>query len=95
MKSWFKTWWPARKQAQTPEEAELLLMDRGTAEIAARLLRRAELHDKGNHYLRACAALDRVAAENIRRLELKAGTDMGVWQDRRYRCLCLLREGNK
>jgi uncharacterized alpha-E superfamily protein len=82
-----------RKQAQTPAEAEHLLLDRSTAEIAARLLRRAELHDKGNDYLRRCAALDRVAAENMRRLELRAGTDMGEWLERRDLCLRLLREG--
>jgi hypothetical protein len=93
MKSWFKGWFKPT-HIQTPEEAEHLLSHRSTAEIAARLLRRAELHGGHNsHYLRRCAALDRVAAENMRRLELSSGRDICEWLDRRDLCLRLLREG--
>jgi hypothetical protein len=93
MKSWFKGWF-SQPNTQTPEEVEHLLWNRSTAEISARLLRRAELHAKcSDAYLRRCAALDRVAAENLRRLELKTGTHMGEWLDRRDLCLRLLREG--
>lgn len=80
---------------QSPQEIERLLWDRSTAEIAARLLRRAELHDQdGRHYLRRCAALDRVAAHKIQQLEQQAGSDMANWQQRRDTCLRLLREGH-
>lgn len=93
MKGWFKAWFSTPKQ-QTPEEAERLLLHRSTAEIAARLLRRAEIHATSpHHYLRRCAALDRVAAENMRRLELSSGRDIMDWLDRRDLCLRLLREG--
>lgn len=93
MKAWFMNWM-ARKTPQTPEELEQLLSDRSTAEIAARLLRRAELHDQSDRYLRRCSSLDRVAAENIRRLELRANPGgISQWMERRDLCLRLLREG--
>ena len=82
-----------KRVEQTPAQAEHLLQDRSTAEIAARLLRRAELHEQGNAYLQRCAVLDRVAAENMRRLVRDAGGDMAEWVERRDLCLRLLREG--
>ncbi len=79
--------------AQTAEQSYNLLQDRSSAEIAARLLRRAELFEaQGDAFLKRCAALDKVAAENIRRLENEKGV-MSEWLDRRDLCLRLLREG--
>ena len=91
MKNWFKSWF-ATAPTHTCEQAELLLQDRSTAEIAARLMRRAELHDEGNAYLQRCAVLDRVAADNMRRLVRDAGMDIPEWVERRDLCLRLLRE---
>ena len=93
MKSWFKGWLSTTPK-QTPEEIERLLSGRSTAEIAARLLRRAELHvQDGRAYLVQCAVLDRIGAENIRKLEAKSSSDLGAWLERRDLCLRLLREG--
>lgn len=84
-----------KRVEQTPAQLEHLLRDRSTAEIVARLLRRAELHlaPGADSYLPRCSALDCVAAENMMRLEQKAGTDMVEWRGRRDLCLRLLREG--
>lgn len=82
-----------KRVEQTPENAYQLLHTRSTAEIAARLLRRAELHYGATPYLQMCASLDKVAAENMMRLEQQAGTDMVEWRTRRDMCLRLLREG--
>jgi hypothetical protein len=92
MKNWFKGWFTTASK-KTPEQVEDMLWNRSTAEIAARLLRRAELHRKGGDYLRMCAVLDRVAADNILKLESQDGKCMGAWLERRDLCLRLLREG--
>lgn len=92
------TWWNrkwAPKPAQSAEESFSLLQHRESAEIAARLLRRAELFENsGQEYLKRCAALDKVAAENMRLLVLRDPTEqIGTWLDKRDLCLRLLREG--
>lgn len=95
MNKWFKRWFE-KPQMQSCEEVERLLCDRSTAEIAARLLRRAELHAACDQaYLKRCSALDKVAAENIRKLEGQNNKCMSEWLDRRDLCLRLLREGHK
>ena len=85
--------WFGKAPNQSPEEIERLLNNRTSAEIAARLLRRAELHGNSDDYHRRCAVLDRVAAEQIRKLESMTSADLGAWDDRRDMCLRLLREG--
>lgn len=96
IKNWFRPKAsPSLTELSRLSDLEVKLASRCTAEIAARLLRRAELHDKENTYLRACSVLDRVAAENIRTLEGQNGKCMGDWLARRDMCLRLLREVKK
>lgn len=45
------------------------LMDRSSAEIAARLINRARLHEEQGGYASRCSPLDLVAAERIMALE--------------------------
>jgi hypothetical protein len=91
---WNRVWTPV--PVQTVQEMHQLLKDRSSAEIAARLLRRAELFESGSDdFLKRCAALDRVAAERIHRVTLNDPTqDVSKWLDARDLCLRLLREGS-
>jgi hypothetical protein len=94
MVNWLNRKW-ASKPRQSAEEAFSLLQHRSSAEIAARLLRRAELFERSHdNFLKKCAALDKVAAENMRQLVLNdANQQIGEWLDKRDLCLRLLREG--
>lgn len=81
---------------QTAEQAYDLLCNRSSAEIAARLLRRAELFENSkDDFLKRCTALDKVAAEQMERLVGLANPykDIQPWRDARDNCLNNLREG--
>jgi len=85
-----------KQPAQTAEHTYDLLRNRSSAEIAARLLRRAELHEaSAQPYLQRCTSLDRVAADVIQRAEEAhmSPQELAQWLDNRNLCLRLLREG--
>ena len=82
-------------QHGSAQDLYLMLRDRNSAEIAARLLRRSELfgEDK-NPFLNRCAALDQAAADQISRLVALANPaqDIQPWLSVRDRMLDQLRE---
>lgn len=94
MIKWLNRVW-ATKPVQSAEEAFSLLQHRSSAEIAARLLRRADVFERSHdNFLKRCAALDKVAAETMRQLVLNdPNQQIGEWLDQRDLCLRLLREG--
>jgi hypothetical protein len=96
---WFTRMWFNKKI--TPDlikQDRERLSGRGNAEIAARLLRRAELHDDSNAYLARCSTLDRIAAHRIldleRRLALVEKRDAQQVTDQVETMLRILREPN-
>lgn len=58
-----------RRNVEDNETLERKLRTRCNAEIAARLMRRAEVHEERGGYPARCSPMDRVAAERIRDLE--------------------------
>lgn len=96
---WFTRMWS--KNAITPQlidQERLRLRTRCNAEIVARMLRRAEIHDKSNLYLARCATLDRIAADRIldleRRLALAEKRDANQVSDQAHKFLAILRQPN-
>lgn len=66
------------------------LLQQHSAEIAARLLRKAELMREGNVQHKLDAELLEAAADHMRKSVLDGASE---WLDRRDLCLRLLREG--
>jgi hypothetical protein len=86
----------AGKPVDDPATIRAKLRDRCNAEITARILRRAEIHDGQNSYLARCSPLDREAAARITALErelalLKRG-DANAFHRDVERMLAILRE---
>ncbi len=72
------------------------LSTRCNAEIVARILRRAEIHEQHGGYPSRCSPLDRAAAERIIKLEarmaLAEGRSLNEFEDQVARMLTILRE---
>ena len=93
--NWFKS---HKRPVPNASETYNLLKDRSSAEIAARLTRRAAMFEEsGDEFLKRCAALDKVAADTIAKMQADKN-DPDAWRrwiaDREL-CVRLLAEGSK
>lgn len=86
----------AGKQHESNESVRAKLASRCTAEIVARITRRAEIHEEHGGYHARCSPLDREAAERIIRLEARLavaeGRSPGEFEDQVRKMLGILRE---
>lgn len=64
-------WVTPKREWEGNDVVEARLRERSNLEIAARLFRRAEVHEEKGGYPARCSPLDRVAAERILFLEEK------------------------
>ncbi len=88
--------WFTKRPVPNAQETYHLLKDRSSAEIAARLVRRAAMFEEsGDEFLQRCAALDKVAADTIAKMQAdkKDPDAWRQWLAERDLCLRLLAEG--
>ena len=88
--------WFTKRPVPNAQETYHLLKDRSSAEIVARLMRRATMFaETDDEFLKRCAALDKVAAETITQMQAdkKDPDAWRQWLAERDLCLRLLAEG--
>jgi hypothetical protein len=91
--------WLCPAEPETPDQVIRKLATKCNMEIAARLVRRAEVHEEHGGYPARCSPMDRIAADRIRDLErqlaLAENRDPSVGDRDFDRMLMILRAPNK